>query len=67
MDFRDLYFGKLVDTSDAYIKVSIVHPTVYFVFFVYAIYQNIAIYLYGVGNISLIDTLRLDTTRNHVT
>ena len=32
MDFWDLYFGRLVDTSEEYIKVVIVHPTVHFLF-----------------------------------
>ena len=37
-----------MDTSEVYIKVAIVHPTVHFFFlFVYVMYLNIASYLYG--------------------
>ena len=37
-----------MDTSEEYIKVIIVHPTVHFSFsFVYAKYLHIASYLYG--------------------
>ena len=47
MDFWDLYFRRLVDTSEEYIKVIIVHPTVHFSFsFVHAKYLHIASYLY---------------------
>ena len=39
---------RLVDTSEEYIKVIIVHPTVHFsLSFVYAKYLHIASYLYG--------------------
>ena len=39
---------RLVDISEEYIKVIIVHPTVHFSFsFVYAKYLHIASYLYG--------------------
>ena len=48
MDFWDLKFRRLLDTSEEYIKVIIVHPTVHFSFsFVYAKYLHIASYLYG--------------------
>ena len=40
-------FGRLVDTSEEYIKVIIVHPTVHFSFFCVCKYLHIASYLYG--------------------
>ena len=52
MDFCDLKFDELVETSEEYSKVIIVHPTVhffffFFFFFVYVIYLNIVSYSYG--------------------
>ena len=35
MEFWDLYFVRLLDTSKEYIKVIIVNPTVHFFFLLY--------------------------------
>ena len=49
MDFCDLKFGRLVDTSEEYIEVIIVHSKVYFFFLLFMLfmYLNSVSYLYG--------------------
>ena len=38
MDFWDLQFGRLMDTSEEYFKVISLHPTVHFFLFLYMKY-----------------------------